>query len=84
LLALDKFDSKKHSGIIAYFNQHYVNEGKIDKKYSKILISAQQFGNDSDCLDFYVVSNDEAYKQIEVGEDFISMIETNINTNFSK
>lgn len=29
LLALRKFDSSKHSGIIAYFNQHYIKSGKI-------------------------------------------------------
>ncbi len=27
--ALDGFDSKKHSGVIAYFNQHYIHTGKL-------------------------------------------------------
>ena len=30
--ALDHFDSSKHSGIIAFFNQHYVKTGIFDKR----------------------------------------------------
>ena len=37
LLAYDEFDSKKHSGIISYFNQYYVKLGKFEKEYSRIL-----------------------------------------------
>ena len=31
VLALDGFDSKKHSGIIAFFNANYVKNGIFDK-----------------------------------------------------
>ena len=31
VVALDGFDSSKHSGIIAFFNLHYVKEGIFDK-----------------------------------------------------
>ena len=37
--ALDHFDSGKHSGIIAYFNQHYVKAGIFDKEISKMIDS---------------------------------------------
>lgn len=30
--ALDHFDSGKHSGIIAFFNQHYVKTGAFDRE----------------------------------------------------
>ncbi len=30
--ALDEFDSKKHSGVIAYFNQYYIHSGKFEKR----------------------------------------------------
>ena len=30
--ALEHFDSSKHSGIIAFFNQHYVKPGIFDKE----------------------------------------------------
>jgi uncharacterized protein (UPF0332 family) len=41
LLALNKFDTKKHSGVIAYFNQNYIKTGKIEVKYGKILTLAE-------------------------------------------
>ena len=34
ITALDQFDSGKHSGIIAYVNQHYVKKGIFDKSFS--------------------------------------------------
>ncbi len=42
VLAFDQFDSKKHSGVIGYFNQHFINRGIFNKKYSKILVSAEK------------------------------------------
>ncbi len=33
LLALDKFDSQKHSGIISYFNQKFIKTGKIEVEF---------------------------------------------------
>jgi uncharacterized protein (UPF0332 family) len=42
LLALDEFESRKHSGIIAYFNRTYIANGTIDKIYSKILKRAEK------------------------------------------
>ncbi len=33
LLALDRFDSQKHSGIISYFKQNYVRVCKIEIEY---------------------------------------------------
>lgn len=65
LLALDGFDSKKHSTIIGYFNQHYVATGKIAVVYNKYLSNAFQIRNQSDYNDFYVVSRDEAKRQLD-------------------
>jgi len=33
--SLEGFDSKKHSGVIAYFNQHFIKTGKFDVSCSK-------------------------------------------------
>jgi len=40
ILALDLFDSKKHSGIIAFFQKNYVSTGKFEVHYSKIVRNA--------------------------------------------
>lgn len=79
---MEKFDSKKHTGIIAHFNKNFIKPGKIEKEYSKILMDAQDFRNDSDYDDFFVVSRDEAEKQINNATKFIDRIETYIKENY--
>ncbi len=34
---LDGYDSKKHSGVVAYFRQHYIKSGKLDASLSKVI-----------------------------------------------
>ena len=70
LLALDGFDSKKHSTIIGYFNQHYVATGKVAVVYNKFLANAFQIRNETDYNDFYVVSRNEAKKQLDNAIEF--------------
>jgi uncharacterized protein (UPF0332 family) len=82
LLALENFDSRKHTGIIAFFNKQFVKTGKIGKEYSKILMDAQDFRNDSDYDDFFVVSKEEALAQIDSASRFIKMIENFILENY--
>lgn len=40
LLAIDSFDSKKHSSIIGYFNQLYIANGKCDHSHYQMLANA--------------------------------------------
>ena len=75
LLALDNFDSKKHSGVIAYFNKSYVATGQISKKYSKILMGAEKLRNLSDYDDFYIVAIEDVEKQLKNAAIYIEKIE---------
>ncbi|MFH1528493.1 MAG: HEPN domain-containing protein [Bacteroidota bacterium] len=72
ILAFDKFDSKKHSGIIAYFNKNYVKSGIIEKQFSSILISAQQIRTESDYDDLFIATQDDADSQFNNAKLFIS------------
>lgn len=83
LLALEKLDARKHSGVISYFNKHFVKTGKIEKEYSKILMDAQDFRNDCDYDDFFVVSKEEAEAQITWATKFLNRIEQYIKKNYS-
>ncbi len=78
LLAFEKFDSKRHSVIIGHFNQYYVATGKIDKIYHKMLADAFEIRTKSDYQDFYIVSKNDAERQLNNAEKFISMIEVYI------
>ena len=81
LLAYDKFDSKTHYGIISYFNKNYVKDGKIDKRYSEILINSQRVRTKSDYDDLYVADKETAEKQLIDAKEFISFIESFIKQN---
>ncbi len=79
LLAYDKFDSKKHSSIIGYFNKEYIAGGKIEQDYYKIIAGAFDIRTKCDYQDFYVVSKEDAKKQLINEEKFIYMIEKYID-----
>ncbi len=74
LIAYEKFDSRKQSTIIGYFNKNYVKTGKIEKEYSKIISKAFKIRTDSDYKDFYLVSNEETKEQLENAEKFLKRI----------
>jgi uncharacterized protein (UPF0332 family) len=79
VLAFDQFDSKKHSGIIAYFNHNFISTGVFDKEYSKILMGAEKIRNKSDYNDFYIASKADAEQQVMNAEKFIKTMEEYIN-----
>ena len=84
LLAMESFDSRKHTGIIAFFNKHFVRTGKIEKEYSKILMDAQDFRLDSDYDDFFIISKEEAKQQLDAAARFIKRIEKYIEENYAQ
>ncbi len=75
ICALDSFDSSKHSGVIAYFNQHYVKNGDFPREASKIIRLASENREKADYLDFFIASKEEAKVQIERAEVFLSYVE---------
>lgn len=77
----EKFDSRKHSGIISYFNKKYIKEGIFDKEYSKILMGAEKIRNKSDYNDFYIASKEDALDQVIGAKDFIDTMERYITEN---
>lgn len=74
--ALDGFDSSKHSGIIAFFNQNYVKTGIFSKEMSKIIRAASENREKADYHDFYIASKEEAEKQMERAQAFTEQIRT--------
>lgn len=74
ITALAGYDSSKHSGIIAYFNQNYVKTGDFDKEASKIIKKASFLREKSDYEDFYIASKQEAQEQLENAKKFLIKI----------
>ena len=76
--ALDGYDSSKHSGVIAFFNQNYVKEGKLPKELSRIIREASENRERADYLDFFVASKEEAGKQVARAEVFLGEIKKHL------
>ena len=72
--ALDCFDSSKHSGVIAHFNQNYVKTGIFPKEISKIIKLASEQREQADYLDFFIAFREEAEKQIERAENLVGVV----------
>ena len=69
------FDSSKHSGVIAFFNQNYVKTEIFPREVSKIIKNASENREKADYLDFFVASKGEAEDQILRAEAFRRYIE---------
>ena len=73
---LDEFDSSKHSGVIAHFNQFHVKTGDFEKIASKIIQNAMEMREHADYEDFFVASKKDAEEQISKAEQFLGYVET--------
>lgn len=70
VLAIDKVDFSKHSGVIAYFQKEYIKTGKFEVKYSRYLQTAFQIRNNCDYDDFFVASKQDAEEQYSRAIEF--------------
>ncbi|MCL1999484.1 MAG: HEPN domain-containing protein [Turicibacter sp.] len=74
VLAIDGFDSKKHSGIISRFNFNHVRTGNFDKRFSKMVEKAFTTRNSSDYEDFYVISKAKVAEQLTNAREFVAAV----------
>lgn len=75
VLAKDKVDFSKHSGVIAYFQKEYIKTEIFDKKYSKYISVAFQVRNNCDYDDFFIVSKADAIEQYEHACELLEVVE---------
>ena len=76
ITAMDEFDSKKHSGIIAYFNKNYVKTGVFESEISKKIQSAYRLRENADYQDFFVVSKQDTQNQLDNAIDVLKKIKS--------
>lgn len=81
--ALDSFDSSKHSGIIAFFNMHYVKTGIFDKAVSKMLDKAYRWREKADYKDYEEVTENTAKEQIMNAEKILAVIDPYLQKRWS-
>lgn len=84
VLALDGFDSKKHSGIIARFRQSYIKTGIFDTEMSKIIDDLEVIREDSDYDDFYIILKEDVEIQAKRAEYFVSEVESYLQNKYNQ
>lgn len=84
VLALDGFDSKKHSGIIARFRQSYIKTGIFDTEMSKIIDDLEVIREDSDYDDFYIILKEDVEIQAKRAEYFVSEVESYLQNQYNQ
>jgi uncharacterized protein (UPF0332 family) len=75
VLALDEFDSKKHSGVIGEFRKNYIKTEKFPIEYSDIVTKLFAVRTSSDYEDFFMISKSEAENKFLSAEAFVNGIE---------
>ncbi len=83
VLALDGFDSKKHSGIIAEFRKCYIKTDILPKALSYIIESLVEVRQGSDYDDFYLISKEEVEEQYKNAVRFVNEVEKYLITQYN-
>ena len=81
LEALDNYDSKKHSGLMANFRMKYIKSGIFDVKYSEILKGLSEYRQDSDYDIFANITLEVARQQYDNAVDFVEIIDAYLKNN---
>ena len=80
ITALDHFDSGKHSGIISFFNLHYVKTGIFSKEISRMIDTCYRLREKADYDDFFLVAKEDALQQMEKATSIVRSVEAYISS----
>ena len=80
ITALDHFDSGKHSGIISFFNLHYVKTGIFSKEISRMIDTCYRLREKADYDDFFLVAKEDALQQMEKATSIVCSVEAYISS----
>ena len=84
VLALNGFDAKKHSGIIAEFRRLYIKTGVFPEEISDIIGNAFIIRNASDYDDMFIATRTDTEIQIANANRLISTIGDWLETQYKK
>lgn len=74
VLAIDGFDSSKHSGIISEFRRRYIKPGIFPVEMSDTISILFDMRSKSDYEDFYVADREAVEKQLENAKVFYNLV----------
>ena len=84
VLALEGFDSKKHSGIISRFREQYIKTKIFPTELSSVIGRLMHIRQSSDYDDFYVISREEVTQQLQNAKCFVGLVEEYLQKQYSE
>ncbi len=84
VLALEGFDSKKHSGVIAKFREHYIKNRVFPAELSSVIGKLMDVRQSSDYDDFYIISKEEVTQQLQNAKHFVGLVEEYLQKQYSE
>mgnify|MGYP002626410540 CR=1 FL=1 len=81
---LDGFESSKHSGIISYFNHHYVKTGIFSADISEMITDTSKQRERADYKRFYTTPYDKALNQVHNAENMINIVRPYLESRWQK
>ena len=81
---LEGFEAAKHSAVISYFTFHYLRTKIFDGKLSKLIDAAFKLRRNADYEGFFLVSEDDAQKQINDAEKIINAIRPYLQSRWAE
>ncbi|MBD5505231.1 MAG: HEPN domain-containing protein [Lachnospiraceae bacterium] len=76
---LKRFDSSKHSGVIAFFTKEYLKTEILERNLAAVIKESSLCREKSDYDDFYVAGREEAEEQLKNAKYFVQKIEEYVN-----
>ncbi len=81
LLVMNKIQTKSHSATKSQFSLNFVKTGKFDKKYGRLLAELYDWRQKGDYDNIFDYDNDSVQPLFKPVEEFINLIENEINTS---
>jgi uncharacterized protein (UPF0332 family) len=84
VLATEKLESSKHSGVVAIFHKEFVHTGKIEKEYGKIIDEAFRSRSKSDYIDYTTFDQETVTRLFKDCEAFLERIKSFLEGSIGK
>ena len=78
-LALEFKSFKQHGQVLANFNKDYVHTGIFSREIGRKISKAQEVRHASDYDDFYVISIEDAKRQVETAKEVVEAVKQYID-----
>lgn len=78
LLVKEPFQGSKHSGVISYFNRHFIKEGKFPSEMGKYLNLAFEARQESDYKEFSELTEDNVKELMANAKTFVEEVKKHL------